>query len=65
SLLWATAAAGIAGPFFHAFGVSRQMGGWRNWRQNVLSGPPIPAPPAFAGLALVGLLALKLMEDEA
>ncbi|MGH7017460.1 MAG: hypothetical protein ACRED8_10305, partial [Caulobacteraceae bacterium] len=65
SLLWATTAAGIAGPFFHAFGVSRQMGGWRNWRQNVLSGPPIPAPPAFTGLALVGLLALKLLEDEA
>jgi hypothetical protein len=52
---------GFAGVGFHAFGVSRNMGGWRNWSQNVLSGPPLPAPPSFAGLALAGLAALKLM----
>ena len=34
------------------------MGGWRNWRQNVLNGPPLPAPPSFTGLALAGLAAL-------
>jgi hypothetical protein len=39
------------------------MGGWRNWSQNVLNGPPIPAPPSFAGLALAGLAALGLMDD--
>jgi LPXTG-motif cell wall-anchored protein len=38
------------------------MGGWRNWRQNLLAGPPIPAPPAFTGLALAGLGALLLMK---
>jgi hypothetical protein len=38
------------------------MGGWRNWRQNVLSGPPLPAPPAFAGLSVAGLAALRLIE---
>jgi hypothetical protein len=57
------AAMGFAGVGFHAYGVSRNMGGWRNWRQNVLSGPPLPAPPSFAGLALAGLAALGLMMD--
>ncbi len=56
-------AMGFAGVGFHAFGVSRNMGGWRNWSQNVLNGPPIPAPPSFAGLALAALAALGLMED--
>jgi hypothetical protein len=54
---------GFAGVAFHAFGVARNMGGWRNWSQNVLNGPPLPAPPSFAGLALAGLAALGLMDD--
>jgi len=62
-LLRLTAALGFAGAGFHAMGVARNMGGWRNWSQNVLSGPPIPAPPSFTGLALAGLAALGLMED--
>ncbi len=60
-----TALLGIAGVGFHAYGVGRAMGGWRNWQQNVLNGPPLPAPPSFTGLALAGLAALSLMEDEA
>lgn len=59
--LAATAAMGVAGVAFHAYGVSRGMGGWRNWRQNAFSGPPLPAPPAFTGLALAGLAALALL----
>jgi hypothetical protein len=39
------------------------MGGWRNWSQNILNGPPIPAPPSFTGLALAGLAALGLIEE--
>ena len=62
-LLRLTAAMGAAGAGFHAFGVHRNMGGWRNWRQNVLAGPPLPAPPSFTGLALAGLAALGLLED--
>jgi hypothetical protein len=58
-----TALLGFAGVGFHAMGVAGNMGGWRNWRQNVLNGPPIPAPPSFTGLALAGLAALGLMED--
>lgn len=56
-----TSLMGAAGVGFHIFGVSRAMGGWRNWRQNMVDGPPIPAPPSFVGLALAGLAALSLM----
>jgi hypothetical protein len=67
SKLWlaATAAMGVAGVGFHAYGVSRGMGGWRNWRQNAFAGPPLPAPPSFTGLALAGLAALALMKEHA
>jgi hypothetical protein len=37
------------------------MGGWRNWSQNLLNGPPLPAPPAFAALAIAGLVAVRLI----
>nr|WP_295739088.1 hypothetical protein [uncultured Acidocella sp.] len=65
SRLWLrmTAMLGIAGVGFHIYGVSRAMGGWRNWRQNAVDGPPIPAPPSFTGLALAGLAALALLRD--
>jgi hypothetical protein len=63
-LLNATATLGIAGVGFHAYGVSRQMGGWRNARQNLLTGPPLPAPPAFLALALAGDAALSLLQEE-
>jgi hypothetical protein len=58
-----TAALGFLGAAFHCIGIARNMGGWRNWRQNLLNGPPVPAPPSFTGLALTGLAALGLMED--
>ena len=64
--LWAlrvTAAMGFAGAGFHAYGVHRNMGGWANWRQTLLNGPPVPAPPSFTGLALAGLASLRLLED--
>lgn len=63
--LWlrATAIMGVAGVGFHIYGVSRAMGGWRNWQQNLVDGPPIPAPPSFTGLALAGLAALGLLRD--
>jgi hypothetical protein len=57
-----TALVGFAGAAFHAWGVHRNMGGWHNWRQTVLNGPPIPAPPSFTGLALAGLAALDLLK---
>ena len=57
-----TAIVGVAGAGFHAYGVHRNMGGWRNWKQNILAGPPLPAPPSFTGVALAGLGALRLLE---
>ena len=63
--LTATAIMGVAGVGLHAYGVSRGMGGWRNWRQNAFAGPPLPAPPSFTGLALAGLAALALLKERA
>ncbi len=54
---------GVVGVGFHAWGVQRAMGGWRNWKQNMVDGPPLPAPPSFTGLALAGLAALGLLRD--
>jgi hypothetical protein len=56
------AAIGVIGAGFHAYGIQRNMGGWRNWSQNILNGPPLPAPPSFTALALAGLGALRLIE---
>lgn len=53
---------GLIGVGFHVRGVARCQGGWRNWSQNLLSGPPLPAPPSFTALALAGLAALRLRE---
>jgi len=57
-----TAGLGFVGAGFHIMGVGRGMGGWKNWRQTMIDGPPIPAPPSFTGLALAGLAALGLLE---
>jgi len=61
-LLKATALLGIAGPMFHAYGIHRNMGGWHNWSQMILQGPPLPAPPAFLGIAVAGLGVLPALE---
>lgn len=61
-LLRLTAFLGFAGTGFHIIGVHRNMGGWKNWTQNIQNGPPIPAPPSFTGLALAGLSVLKMLE---
>jgi hypothetical protein len=65
ALLAACTWIGVVGMGFHARGVARQMGGWRNWSQNLLSGPPLPAPPSFSALALAGRAALALRAREA
>jgi hypothetical protein len=60
ALLAACTWLGVLGVAFHARGIARQMGGWRNWSQNLLAGPPLPAPPSFSALALAGRAALAL-----
>ncbi|MGF6738757.1 hypothetical protein [Paraburkholderia atlantica] len=59
-----TSALGFVGAGFHARGIARRQGGWRNWSQNLFDGPPLPAPPSFSALALAGLAALRLRETE-
>jgi len=56
-LAWTMALVGTAGTFFHLRGMARQMGGLRNWKYNVLTGPPIPAPPQVALFGLMAALA--------
>ena len=60
--LKATIIVGLAGSAFHAYGIQRNMGGWRNISQMAFQGPPLPAPPGFTGLSLAGLAALKLLD---
>lgn len=54
---------GFGGALLHTLAVQREMGGWKNWTQNVFAAPPIPAPPSFTAMALAGLAALELMND--
>ena len=60
ALAHALVAAAHCGAWFHRRGRSmlaasaRNMGGWRNWRQNILNGPPLPAPPSFHGTGARG-----------
>jgi heme/copper-type cytochrome/quinol oxidase subunit 3 len=42
----ATTLMGIAGVAFHTYGVSRSLGGWRNWRQNAFMVGRIETSPA-------------------
>jgi hypothetical protein len=60
--LQASMALGVAGTGLHAYGVSRNMGGFRNWTQTLFQGPPIAAPPSLIGLGLLGLAGLKLLK---
>ncbi len=61
-LLQAVNALGVIGTGFHIMGVARNMGGWRNYTQMALQGPPTPAPISFTGLGLSGLAALDLLD---
>ncbi len=66
SRVWLAAVAvmGFVGVGFHINGVARMMGGWKNWSQNMIDGPPIPAPPSFSGLAVAGMAALRLLGNK-
>ena len=60
-MLTTTTALGMIGTGLHAYGVSRNNGGFANWSQNLFQGPPIAAPPSLAGIAMLGLSALDLL----
>ena len=56
-LAWLLLLVGAVGTLFHVRGVGRQMGGFDNWRFNMETGPPFPAPAQLALFGAVGLLA--------
>lgn len=63
--LMATMGLGIVGTFMHAYGISRNNGGFANWTQNLFAGPPIAAPPSLLGIGLLGLSAIELLDRNA
>jgi hypothetical protein len=56
-LAWLMTAVGAIGTLFHLRGVARQMGGYSNWKYNVVTGPPFPAPAQVALFGLLGTMA--------
>ncbi|MDX1663638.1 MAG: hypothetical protein R3272_07585 [Candidatus Promineifilaceae bacterium] len=56
-LAWLATALGAAGTLFHIGGVKRQMGGFYNLKYNLMTGPPVPAPPQLALLGLAAVVA--------
>lgn len=56
ALSWGTVALGAFGTLMHVRGVRRQMGGLYSWQYNVMTGPPIVAPPQVALFGLIGVL---------
>ncbi len=56
-LAWLMTALGLSGTFFHLRGVNRQMGGFYNWKYNLVTGPPFPAPLQIALLGALGVVA--------
>lgn len=56
---WFMTILGTLGTFFHLRGIGRQMGGFHNWKYNVVTGPPFPAPMQVALYGLLGTVASR------
>jgi hypothetical protein len=54
---WLMTILGTVGTLFHVRGIARQMGGFHNWRYNVVTGPPFLAPMQVALFGLLGVVA--------
>jgi hypothetical protein len=54
---WLMTMLGTMGTLFHLRGAARQMGGFYNWKYNVATGPPFPAPMQVALFGLLGTVA--------
>jgi hypothetical protein len=62
---WGMTAMGTLGTLFHLRGIARQMGGFFNWKYNVVTGPPFPAPMQVALLGLLGTVASRRISNAA
>jgi hypothetical protein len=51
---------GLVGSVLHVRGITKEMGGVHNWKFNVQTGPPFPAP---AQVALVGAVGVAASSD--
>ncbi len=56
---WGTLVLGSFGTLMHLRGVRRQMGGLHEWRYNLMTGPPVIAPPQVALFGLIGVLSTQ------
>jgi hypothetical protein len=60
---WLMTIVGTVGTFFHLRGIGRQMGGFYNWKYNVVTGPPILAPLQVALFGLLGVVASQRVSN--
>jgi hypothetical protein len=60
---WLMTVIGTLGTFFHLRGISRQMGGFYNWKYNMVTGPPFPAPIQVALFGLLGTVASRRISN--
>jgi hypothetical protein len=60
---WGMTVIGTLGSFFHLRGIGRQMGGLRNWKYNIATGPPILAPAQIALFGLLGVVASQRVSN--
>jgi hypothetical protein len=60
---WWMTILGTVGTFFHLRGVGRQMGGFHNWKYNIVTGPPFPAPMQVALYGLLGTVASRRISN--
>jgi hypothetical protein len=54
---------GLIGVYYHARGVSRRPGGWKEATYNVPMGPPLMAPGLMSMVGGMGLLAAILRRE--
>ena len=60
---WWLTILGTVGTLFHVRGITRQMGGFHNWKYNVVAGPPFLAPMQMALFGLLGVAASDRLSD--
>lgn len=55
---------GLAGVYFHARGIARKPGGFREPTYNLVMGPPALAPGSLAMIGALGLMAAVMRRED-